>query len=204
MAWYMDVYLAATIGSTYWGPQERREHLLVSIMTLPKIKKSRVRIHTVTEAYAMFQYENYWRAWWKIFDLKDEHGPKAAIPKKKSDPNYRDFKAKYSDNMVGQVAGGGWSPQAKLALNEIIRNIAASRAEDCQHGWQRHKCARHLVREKHKCNGDTATPAKKRKCTDIVSPPNLTHEDIIIVDDLDAVGDVQIVDDVEIVQRASV
>ena len=51
---------------------------------------------------------------------------------------------------------------------------------------------------------NTATPAKKRKCANIVSPPNLTHEDIIIVDDLDAVGDVQIVDDVEIVQRASV
>ena len=77
-------------------------------MTLPKIKKTRVRIHTDTEAYAMFQYENYWRAWWKIFDLKHKHGSKAPIPKKKSDPNYQDFKAKYSDNMVGQVAGGGW------------------------------------------------------------------------------------------------
>ena len=70
MTWYMDVYLAATIGSTYWGPQERREHLLVSTMTLPKIKKTRVRIHTVTEAHAMFQCESCWRAWWKIFDLK--------------------------------------------------------------------------------------------------------------------------------------
>ena len=113
MTWYMDTYLAAMIGSTYWGPQEPREHLLVSTMTLPKIKKTRVRVHTVTESYAMIQYENYYRAWWKIFDLKDEHGPKAAIPKKKSDPNYQDFKAKHSNNMVGQVADGGWPPAKK-------------------------------------------------------------------------------------------
>ena len=96
------------------------------------------------------------------------------------------------------MAGGGWLPQAKLALNEIIRNIAESRLEDCKNGWPRHKYARKLIREKCNLHGDTCTPAKKRKCSNSVSPPNLTHEDIIIVDDLDTV------DDVEIVQRASV
>ena len=136
--------------------------------------------------------------WWKIFDLKHKHGPKAPIPNKKSDPNYQDFKAKYSDNMVGQVAGGGWLPQAKLALNEIIRSIAESRSADCKNGWPRHKYARKLIREKYNLDGDTAIPAKKRKRSNIVSPPNLTHEDIIIVDDLDTV------DDVEIVQRVCV
>jgi hypothetical protein len=129
----------------------------------------------------MFQHLNHCRAWWNIFDLKHVHGEKAPILKKKSDHNCQDFKAKYSDNMVSQVAGGGWLPEAKLALNEIIRDIAASRAEDCKNGWQQHKCARCLVREKCKCNGNAATPAKKRKCFDIISPPTPTHEDIIIV-----------------------
>jgi hypothetical protein len=46
------------------------------------------------------------------------------------DELYRDLKALCSDNIVGQVVSGGWFPDTKVALNEIIKEIAKTRLED--------------------------------------------------------------------------
>jgi hypothetical protein len=115
----------------------------------------------------------------------EKRGAKAPIPHKKTDEGNLDFKALHSDHMVGQIAGGGWSPQAKVALNKIIQHIATTRSEDREKGYACHKIARGLIQQKYNITDPNAvTPARKRKHHNTVTPPE-QHIDIIEIQDDD-------------------
>jgi hypothetical protein len=83
-------------------------------MRLYKIIKPRVRVHCVTEFFVVYQCQNKHRVWLNTSDSRRSMVQRISFPTRRLIHVTKTSRPSVP-NMVGQVAGGGWSPDAKLA-----------------------------------------------------------------------------------------
>lgn len=140
---------------------------------------SGVRVTTVSEAFARFQFKNYREKWRNTFAYKKVHGSSAPLPLKKTDVGYEKFKALYSDNTIGQVKGAGWSHDAFSQFNKYIIDIHDFRKEDKKKDWRKHRLALSLIQGKYEIDVSVTPKKKKRKTDATVVTPITPREDII-------------------------
>ena len=184
--WYADCYLGFAGGHKSFGPGIRFYDKAVDKVTIFSGSKNGGVQQEVTavsisdEAFGLLMWENCRDKWIACMDWRKDDSTKAYPPFDKYNTDTHKYHvAKWSDSKTGQVAGGGWEPEAYTRMNQLQKMVAKLRKKDQKDGFIRYQCLLDLVRDKHDISEDAPTKKRKRKVS-TVAPK--VYESVVMYD----------------------
>ena len=166
LTWYVDEYLPMAAGVQWFGPTIRPYYLPCDTLDIGG-GQMKVYVTITSEAFGRLVFENCRDKWVEIFKWRDAQpsSKKRTNPPtyKANKPETHKFKAKWSDNNIGQTTG--WSKDAYERMKELMAEIKAFRESDAENDNAKQAFGRALIRSIHgiKDDEEEEPPKKKRK-----------------------------------------
>lgn len=176
--WCVTSFLCAAAGNDAWGDDVRPYHLITD--TMDANGKQKVRVTTVSEAFALLVYENCYPKWIAGCEWKKKN-PKKTVPSyKKDNEETHCFATKWTDK---PPKGGTKWTNAMGPFQANIAMIKEFRAEDAKNDKVVQKRARGLIKTHYDIGEDETEPANKRRRTSEGGMVNVPQEIEITYED---------------------
>ena len=190
IVWYLDHFLLACAGKDSYKSEIKHYRMPVQLMTVKGESKKSAHVTKESEALGHVIVENCYVKWGHIVPEKAKnHKWKIPDYKKDKKETHKYHDTKWSDGRNGQIKGGGWSPGAFDALNEMIKKVKQWRSDDKQNGWKENKRALTLLKQHHGIPLEETKPSKRRRKGQDPAVPPPVYADVAELSDSDCEDD---------------